>query len=207
MAWSIAPDGTWAELNRAISYTLIAAVALAVGSSLPRALERAALGYLVIATAVALYALGGKAFPEVHIGLIDLNQTAFFSRLRAPLAYWNALALFCVLAVPIAVRAAAERDRRRRSRDAALCALVVLLTTAALTYSRGGFAVLAVALLVLFALGPDRVAALVAAAAAALGAAPALVVGFTRHDLTHDLVPVARRSGDGLLFAAALVAG
>ena len=68
MAWSIAPDGTWAELNRAISYTLIAAVALAVGSSLPRALERAALGYLVIATAVALYALGGKAFPEVHIG-------------------------------------------------------------------------------------------------------------------------------------------
>jgi len=107
-AWSIAPDGTWAELNRALAYLLVAAVAVVVGASLERPLERAALGFLVIATAVALYALAGKAIPGVHAGALDFNHTQFFSRLRAPLAYWNALALFCALAVPIALRAAAR---------------------------------------------------------------------------------------------------
>jgi hypothetical protein len=206
LAWSIAPDGTWGELNRALDYVLVTVVALAVGSALPRALERAALGYLAIAAVVALYALGGKAAPGVHIGgLIDLNQTAFFSRLRAPLAYWNALALFCVLAVPVAIRVATERTRRMST--AALVALVLLLVTIALTYSRGGIAALAIAVIALLAAGPDRVRALVAALAGVIGAAPALAVGFTRHDLTHDLVPVSQRTGDGLLFLAALIVG
>ncbi|MFL5894019.1 MAG: O-antigen ligase family protein [Thermoleophilaceae bacterium] len=208
LAWSIAPDGTWAELNRALDYTLVAAVALVVGSSLPHALERAAIGYLVIAAAVALYALGGKAIPSFHVGgLIDLNHTAFFSRLRAPLAYWNALALFCALAVPIALRAAAGAARGRTGRAAAVVSLVLLLTTIGLTYSRGGFAALAVAVIVMLALGPERLRTAAVAAAGAVGTAPALIVAFTRHDLTHDLVPVARRTADGLLFAAALAAG
>jgi tetratricopeptide (TPR) repeat protein len=55
--------------------------------------------------------------------------------------------------------------------------------------------------------GPDRLRAATVAAAALLGAAPALAVGFTRDDLTTDAVPVAQRTGDGLLFLAALVAG
>ena len=68
-----------------------------------------ALGYLAIATLVALYALGGKLFPWFEIpGLIDLNHTERFSRLRAPLDYWNALALVCVMAVPLAVRAGTD---------------------------------------------------------------------------------------------------
>jgi hypothetical protein len=201
LAWSIAPDGTWGELNRALAYLLVACVALLVGSSLARPLERAALGFLVIAAVVALYALAGKAIPGVHIGPLDFNHTAFFSRLRAPLAYWNALSLFCVLAVPIALRAAAERHR------AALPAAVLLLTTIGLTYSRGGVAALVVALVVLVAVGPDRLRIAALAATATIGAAPALAVGFTRHDLTHDSVPVAQRTGDGLLFLAALLVG
>src|SRR4051812_42538490 len=42
-AWSIAPDGTWGELNRALAYVLVTAAALLVAASLPRALERGAL--------------------------------------------------------------------------------------------------------------------------------------------------------------------
>jgi hypothetical protein len=67
--------------------------------------------------------------------------------------------------------------------------------------------VLIVALLVLFAAGPDRLRTAAVAAAGVIGAAPALAVGFTRADLTHDLVPLANRTGDGLIFAAALAAG
>ena len=36
MAWSIAPDSTWTELNRTLAYMLVAAIALIVGASLPR---------------------------------------------------------------------------------------------------------------------------------------------------------------------------
>src|SRR3954454_21602731 len=195
LAWSIAPDGSWGELNRTLAYALVAAVGLVVGSSLPRVLERGALALLVIATAVALYALAGKAIPGVHVGPVDFNHTAFFSRLRAPLSYWNALSLFCVLAVPVALRAAGERRRP------ALVAAVLLLTTVGLTYSRGGVAVLVVAFVFLLLVGPERLRLAVVAAVAVIGAGPALVVGFTRHDLTHDAVPVAQRTGDGLLFA------
>jgi tetratricopeptide (TPR) repeat protein len=200
-AWSIAPDGTWGEFNRTIAYLLVTLVALLVGSTLARSLERAALGFLVIATAVALYALAGKAIPGVHLGPVDFNHTQFFSRLRAPLAYWNALALFCVFAVPIALRAATDRRRL------ALVAAVVLLTTIGLTYSRGGVASLGVAVALFLLVGPDRLRAGAVAAAALLGAAPALAMGFTRDDLTTDVVPVAQRTGDGLLFLAALVVG
>src|SRR4051812_13243261 len=208
MAWSIAPDSTWAELNRSLAYLLAAGIGLAVGASLPRALERCAIGYLAIATAVALYALGGKVIPSFDVpGLIDLNHTAYFSRLRAPLAYWNALSLFCVMAVPVAVRTAAEPARGPRGRALATASLVLLLTTIGLTYSRGGFAALVVAMVVLVAAGPDRLRTAAAAAAGVLGSALPLVVGFTRDDLTHDLVPLVRRFGDGLLFGAMLAAG
>src|SRR4051794_21932700 len=200
-AWSIAPDGTWGEVNRTIAYLLVTLVALLVGSALARPLERAALGFLVIATAVALYALAGKAIPGVHLGPVDFDHTQFFSRLRAPLAYWNALALFCVLAVPIALRAAVDRRRP------ALVAAVLLLATIGLTYSRGGVASLVVAVALSLLVGPDRLRAGAVAAAALLGAAPALAIGFTRDDLTTDAVPVAQRTGDGLLFLGALVVG
>jgi O-antigen ligase len=138
---------------------------------------------------------------------MDLNHTAFFSRLRAPLAYWNALSLFCVLAVPIAIQAAEDPVRRARTRSASIVALVLLLTTIGLTYSRGGVAALAIVVLVLLLAGRDRLRTAAVAAAGVIGAAPALTVGFTRSDLTHDLVPLSQRTGDGLMFAAALAAG
>ena len=101
IAWSVAPDETWLEVNRTVAYLLVAAMAMALGSSLPRAVERVALGYLAIATLVALYALGGKLVPWLEIpGLFDLDHANGISRLRAPIEYWNALGLFCVLAVP-----------------------------------------------------------------------------------------------------------
>ncbi|MEA2483157.1 MAG: hypothetical protein QOC55_1104, partial [Thermoleophilaceae bacterium] len=78
-AWSIAPDGTWGELNRAVAYVLVTCVALVVGASLARPLERLGLGFVAIASLVALYALAGKAIPGVHIGPLDFNHTAVFS--------------------------------------------------------------------------------------------------------------------------------
>src|SRR3954452_8925187 len=64
--WSIAPDESWVELNRAVSYALVAGLGLVLGASLPRAVERVGLAYLGVASAVAVYALAGKALPWIN---------------------------------------------------------------------------------------------------------------------------------------------
>ena len=206
IAWSIAPDLSWVQLNRWAAYTLVAALALVLGSSLRRAPQLTALAFLVVATAVAAYALGGKVIPWFSIpGLIDLDHTANFSRLREPLGYWNALGLVCVLAGPIAVRTAADPDASRRWRTFSLVSLVVLLVTLGLTYSRGGILSLLVALAVLVAIGPDRLRLTAYAVLGMAAAVPAYVVAVVRDDLTTDGVVQAERADDGLILLVALL--
>jgi hypothetical protein len=184
------------------------ALGLVVGSSLRRAPERTAIAFLVVATAVALYALGGKVAPWVEIpGLVDLDHTSFFSRVRAPLGYWNALGLVCVLAAPIAVRMAADPDASRRRRAASIVSLVLLLVTLGLTYSRGGILALLAALAVLVAIGPDRLRLAAYAALGIAAAVPAYLVAVVRDDLTTDGARLAERSDDGAILLAALIVG
>jgi O-Antigen ligase len=197
--WTVAPADTWVELNRSIDYALVAALALAAASRVSAPAELAARGLLAVALAVALYALGGKVIPWVHIpGLFDLNQTAIFSRLRAPLDYWNALGLVCVLGVPLALRLATDVTRRPHARLRSLLALGLLLTVLGMTYSRGGVLAVLVALLATTCLGGPRLRGLLAFALAALAAAPPLAFAFARAALTHDNVPLHDRVTPGL---------
>lgn len=208
IGWSIAPDAAWSDFNRTLAYALVAALAIALGTTLPSALRATALGYLAIATLVAAYALGGKAFPWLQVpGLIDLDHTSHIARLRAPLGYWNALALLCALAAPCALAAATDRRLARGGRLLATAALTLLATAAILTYSRAGIAMLALALAGLAALQAERLRALAYAGAGLAGAAPATIVAFARPDLMRDGVPLAERAGGGLLFALALALG
>ena len=116
LAWSVAPDRTWGYVNRSVAYTLVVVLAIAAASSAPRVIERIAWGWLAVALATALYALAGKVMPGAEILGVGFNHTAVASRLRAPLEYWNALALVMVLAVPIALRLATDDTRRERTR-------------------------------------------------------------------------------------------
>src|SRR4051794_35123754 len=94
LAWTLDPDRTWEEFNRALSYALVASLGVLIGATVERAAERFAAAWLIGVSVVALYALGGKVAPGVHInGLFDLDQTNVVARLRAPLEYWNALGL------------------------------------------------------------------------------------------------------------------
>jgi tetratricopeptide (TPR) repeat protein len=207
LIWSVAPAQTWVELNRALEYALVVALALAVGSSGQRSLNRFTFGWLIVASLVALYAIGGKVAPGLHVsGLFDLNHTAVLSRLRAPLDYWNALALCMVLAVPIAIVRAADPRCASRRRLWSLVALALLLTVAAMTYSRGGILALVVAAGVLTFLGGRRLRPLAVLALAALATAPALAYAFSQSALTHDEVPLAQRTGPGIVLGLILVA-
>ncbi len=206
LAWSIAPDRTWEELNRAIAYPLVAFLGIAVGASVGRAVERFATGWLVVSAAVALYALGGKVAPGLHVHpFFDLNPQPAVGRLRTPLEYWNALALLCVLAAPVALRIATDATRRAAPRLAALEALYLFALVAGMTYSRGGIVAFAVAVAVLTALGGARLRGLVALAAVALATVAPLAIAFGRPGLKANGVDLAVRIHEGRILGAAVV--
>lgn len=200
LAWSVAPDRTWTSTNRAAAYALVAGLAIVAGSRAAHAIERAALGWLAVACAIALWAFTGKALP----GLID--TTALTGRLRAPLDYWNALAAVCAFAVPVALRLVTDTGRSRRLRLGGMAAAWLLLAVGAMTYSRGGLLALAVAVGVAVALGGARSGALLALAAAAAGTVPALAVAFGDPALRGSEIALDERipAGLRLLLAAAL---
>ena len=207
LAWSVAPSGTWAEFNRGVSYTLVVAIALLAASWYPRAVWHGALGFAGIAFVVALYALGGKVAPGVDVGPVDLNQTEVLGRLRAPLEYWNALALFVAMAIPVVLRLVVDETRAARVRLAALAALPVYLVVLGLTFSRGGLIAGIVAVAVTIAFAGSALRTLMYLALALAAAAPALVLGFTADDLTGNVVALSDREGEGLLLGLLLLAG
>ncbi len=88
-----------------------------------------------------------------------------------------------------------------------MAALLVLVSTLALTYSRGGIAVMVLAVIVLVAAGPDRLRVACLAGIVVVGVVPGLLVAFLRDDLTTDELAVSQRSDDGLLLLLALVIG
>jgi hypothetical protein len=206
LLWSVAPDQTWLQANRALSYVVAAGIGLAVGASLPRALGRAALGGLVLATVVALYALGGKALPGVAIpGVLDLDHTALSPRLRAPVGYANGLAFLMVLGVPLALVTWDDPRQRTLVRLAALAAGVVLVSVLGMTHSRGAIVALVAGLAVLLVLGRARGGLLAGLALVLALAAPVLAVAFTLDGLTDVGAPRDARQDDGLLLLAAVV--
>ncbi|HEX8103134.1 MAG TPA: hypothetical protein VF533_11000, partial [Solirubrobacteraceae bacterium] len=157
IAWSVAPDRSWAELNRGLAYVLAALLGIAAGTSLARASARACATLTFAGVLIALFALAGKTVPGVSLGgLLDLDQAGEVSRLRAPFGYWNALGLACALAAPPAVAVALDRRRGAAGRTAALLGLAVLLVVLALTYSRGALVALLCGLGLVLAVGGAR---------------------------------------------------
>jgi O-Antigen ligase len=207
LVWSLAPDGSWQEANRVLAYVLVLALALAAGAGDPRAAERAGALVLGGCTLVALYAFGTKVLPSVHVPLLfDLDQSGVAGRLRAPLGYWNALALLCALGVPLAVRVACDRTRRAAHRAAALGAGLLLAVVVGLCYSRGGIVAVVVGLVVLTALGPARLRGLVTAAGIAVASVPVLAVAFSLDGTSGSDVALSQRSSDGLILLGVFVA-
>lgn len=207
LAWSVAPDRTLLEANRAVTYTLAAGLGLAAACWWRHAAQRLAIGYLVIAGVIALYAIGGKIAPGIHLdGLFDLDHVSFLPRLRAPLDYWNALGLALLLAIPIGLAVAVDPDRSHRARLAGLACGQVLLVTLGLTLSRGGVVALVVGLVIFAALSRRALVVTVMVAMAAAAAVPPLVYAFSTHSMTGLNQPLGDREGDGLVLGLILLA-
>ena len=205
LLWSVAPDQTWIEFNRAIAYVLVLCLGIAVGASDRRAVPLLAKGFLAIALAVTVYALGQKLFPGLHLGgVFNLNQTGQIPRLQEPLGYWNALALFVAMGAPAALALAVDVASTRRRRLGAACALQLMLLTIGLTYSRGGLLALAMAVIVGVVVAGERLRSLLWLAAAALAAVPPLTFGLASHALTTAGVSRSSRESAGAILAVIL---
>lgn len=205
LAWSVHPERTWHYVNREAAYALLVCVGIVAGCS-RRSVERLAYGWLAIASVTALYALGGKVAPGVNVpGLFDLNHTAEVSRLRAPLEYWNALALVCVLAVPIALRLCVDELRSRWTRLGAMCLVHLFAITIALTLSRGAMLGSLAAVGVLLAFGGARLRTLLVLLICVGAAAIPIAVAFTNDALTGNALPLEVRINAGRTLSVAVV--
>ena len=199
MIWSVAPDGSWLAANRAIAYCAAAAIVLVAASSVRESPSLAAVGLVCFAVAVALFALGGKIAPGISIGPLELDPGGRFSRLSEPLDYWNALALICVMAAPACIWLATLRSAASPVRIGAALALALLILTAALAYSRGAIIAYAVVLALIVAAGPRRLSLLAVGIGGVFAVAPALLLAFTRDDLSGSGVPLDDRVTGGIL--------
>ncbi|MGI8428664.1 MAG: O-antigen ligase family protein [Solirubrobacteraceae bacterium] len=205
--WSVAPDQTWIELNRALTYLIVLGLAIAVGASHIRSVELIAKGFLLVALAVTVYALGQKLVPGLRFGgLFDLNQTGPLPRLQEPFGYWNALALFIAMAAPVALALAVDVRARGRWRLVALIAFELMLLTIAFTFSRGGLLALAVGLAAGIALSRTRLRSLMWLGTACAATAIPLIFGLTNHALTSAKISLAQREIAGAKLTGALLA-
>jgi O-Antigen ligase len=187
--WSSSPDRSWIYTNRTLVYLAFALLGV-IASVSP---ERVADGLAVLLGALFGWALLAKCVPALYS---DYGRVA---RLRAPLDYWNELALYAVVAVPVALRL------RRRVVGAVLFYAAAL--TLLLTYSRFGIVLAclaAVAWLVLERQG--RAESIVVTVLAAVGAAAAFGVALALPGITDDGRSRSVRAHDGWIFALAVLA-
>ncbi len=206
VAWSVAPDQTWIELNRWLTYLVVLGLSIAVGASSPRASEWVATGFLGVSLVVTAYALAQKLIPGLHVaGVFDFNQTGQFARLQEPFGYWNALSLFLSMGVPIALALTVDRERGGRSRLGALVAMQLMFLAIGLTYSRGGLVALGLALTAGVALSGVRLRSLMWLAAALLCTVPPLVLGLVSHSLTTSNIGLADRESAGAVLLAVTI--
>lgn len=193
--WSASPEDSWQYTNRTLVYAAFALLGVLAAGALPRPAETLAAGAAVLLAALIGWALLAKCVPSLYS---DYGRLA---RLRAPLDYWNELALLAAVAVPVALWLASRR----------YAAGTVLLygagLTVLLTYSRFGVALACLAAIAWIALAENRVRSLAAVAAGGAGAGAVFAVALSLPGITKDGQSHAVRAHDGWIFALSVAGG
>ncbi len=199
MAWSIAPDRSWAYLNRGAVYVAFASLGLACAASVRAPARSVAGGLAVLVFGVVGWALLGKVFPSLF------PDGARVARLRNPIGYWNALALACALALPLGLWAATRRSWRREARLLGVLLVYLAVIALVLTFSRAGILVAAATAVLWLALVPERLESFGALLVSVVPAAAVAGWASTRSGLVGDGQPLSARRADGGWFALVVV--
>ncbi|MCP9484426.1 MAG: O-antigen ligase family protein [Gaiellaceae bacterium MAG52_C11] len=205
IAWSVAPDRSWDDLNRGLVYAGFAVLGVAAGSLGSRALRLVALTLAAALGAAVLWALAGKVVPALFP---DGGRAA---RLRDPIGYWNALALAANALLVLGLWLA-SRPVVRSIRCAGVALAYAAVVATLLAVSRAGLlgAIVAVALWLLLSDAPDSEDRIERSLLALAPVVPAVAVStwaFTRPALVEDGQAYADRVADGAWLGFLLAAG
>jgi tetratricopeptide (TPR) repeat protein len=201
VAWSVAPDLSWAEVNRTLVLAAFLAVGLLLGAGGQAACRWAAAALVTALGAAVLWALAGKVIPGLFA---DGGRAA---RLRDPIGYWNALALAADMLLVLALRLAAAPSSRMIVRLGGAALAYSAVVAVFLTASRAGVAAAVLGVGLWLWLRRDRVEGALLTVAASIPAAGVAAWAFTRPALVEDGQPRADRVADGAWFGIILVAG
>jgi hypothetical protein len=203
LMWTPNEEASFDEFNRVSLY--LGVFTLVAISSRRGSLGRWADGVAVSTAAVAGVAVASRLFPGAFPeGDFPTFLPGVVTRLSFPLGYWNGLAIFLALGVPLLLRAALVA-RSPVLRGLALAPMPVIASALYLASSRGGVATAFFGSLMLFILTERRWAAAAAFGVSFGGGATAIAVLLDRNELVNgplatDLV---ERQGRG----AALLIG
>jgi O-antigen ligase len=205
--WSLSSERSLQELARVACYLGILILAVAVHRDRERAVRRTIHAVATAVVAVACLALASRLRPDLFPGA---QQTSAFlpgteSRLGWPLNYWNALAALTALGLPLLL-AIATSARTLRAQAAAAAAIPILVLCGYLTFSRGGAIAAAAAVIVFFALSPERIPKLATVLVTAAGSAALIAAAAHRAAIEHGLAgAAAQHQGNTLLVSIVLV--
>jgi tetratricopeptide (TPR) repeat protein len=201
VAWSVAPDLSWAEVNRTLAFAGFLGLGLLLGAAGQSACRWAAAALVTALGAAVLWALAGKTIPALFA---DGGRAA---RLRDPIGYWNALALAADMLLVLALRLAAAPGGRLAVRAGGAVLAYSAIVAVLLAASRAGVAAAVLGVGLWLWLRRDRVDGALLAAAVSIPAVGVAAWAFTRPALVEDGQPRADRVADGAWFGIILVAG
>lgn len=205
--WSESAERSTIELGRVAAYLGVLVLALAVQG---RTAARHTINGLACAIGfVTLLAVLSRLHPQwfpVNDHLEFLVASAG-RKLSYPLNYWNALATFAAIGVPLLL-AVALSARTLAGQAVAAAALPLSGLCVYLTISRGGALALAVGVLVFLVFAPRRLNALGTLLVAGIGSA-ILLSAASQRDAVQDGMPtaVAIDQGTELIWLAIIVCG
>ncbi len=201
IAWSVAPDLSWAELNRTLVFAGFLGVGLLFGAAGKVVCRWAAAALVTALGAAVLWGLAGKAIPALFP---DGGRAA---RLRDPIGYWNALALAADMLLVLALALAADAGRSRALRAAGAVLGYAAVVAVLLATSRAGVAAAVLGVALWLWLRRDRVESALLALVAVVPGGLVAAWAFTRSALVEDGYPRADRVTDGAWFGLLLLVG
>jgi hypothetical protein len=194
VVWSVAPDASWQDAGRMLTYSGVFAAAVAAAWLVPAG-WRALLGGIVLAAvAVCAYALLTKALPNE----LSVNPEAnFYARLQEPYGYWNAIGLTAAMGAVGCLWLGARRSGHALLTALAYPAMGLEIVTLMLAYSRGALAALVVGTIAWMCIVPLRLRGARVLLVGGVGAAPVVGWDFSRHALSSEGVTLAARTTAG----------
>ncbi|MDX6671141.1 MAG: hypothetical protein QOI91_1504 [Solirubrobacteraceae bacterium] len=189
--WSVAPERSWADANRAIAYLAVFAGAIGAARLWPRRPGAVVAGVLLASVSISVVALLLKAFP------VAFDSTQELARMRDPLDYWNALGLLAAFALPAALWLGARREGRPALRALAYPLFGLSVFVVALSYSRGALIAVVAGVAFWFALVPLRLRGLVVALVGSAGGVALALWAFGQDALSKDRAPLTQRVDTG----------